>query len=171
MQLRPFAALSCFALVALASTSLAAEALNPPMASPELRSTTTATTTSPVGLGSLTSFEVSQLRTPFATHSYAMRAELPEYLRVALRQHPELPTATPAQGVIHLACLDDYRCTTLKLSVTQGDTGPELWQQTFNNSTWWSQWAMLAGKGPKDPQALALTMANALAKAYLSAKP
>jgi hypothetical protein len=166
MQLRTFALLSCFALVALASTSLAAD---PPMASPELRPTSA--TTVPAGLGSLASFEVSQLRTPFATHSYAMRAELPEYLRAAVRQHPSLPKATPAQGMIHLTCLDDYRCTSIKLSVTQGETGPELWQQTFSNSTWWSQWAMLAGKGPKDPQALALTMADALAKAYLNGKP
>jgi hypothetical protein len=169
MQLRTFALLSCFALVALASTSLAAEPLTPPMASPELRPTTA--TAAPVGLGSLASFEVSQLRTPFATHSYAMRAELPEYLRAAVRQHPALPTATPAQGMIHLTCLDDTRCTRIQLSVTQGETGPELWQQTFSNSTWWSQWAMLAGKGPKDPQALALTMADALAKAYLHSKP
>jgi hypothetical protein len=165
MQLRPFALLLSFTLVALASTSLAAEQLT----APELRPTTAIT--NPMALGSVASFEVSQLRTPFATHSYAMRAELPEYLRVAIRQHPALPKATPAQGMINLTCLDDTRCSSIKLSVTQGETGPELWQRTFNNTTWWSPWAMLAGKGPRDPQALALTMADALAKAYLNAQP
>jgi hypothetical protein len=123
------------------------------------------------GLQGIASFEVTHFRTPFTNDAYALRNELQEHLAQALRDHPGLPKASPAQGMVWLRCGDDYRCGRLILSVTQGEHGPTLWEQSFNNRSWWSLWGIGAGPGPMDAQRMALRLADALAKAYQHANP
>lgn len=92
-------------------------------------------------LGDLKSFEVDQYNTAFGTERVPIEAEYPPILRTALNQETSLPKGSPADGVIHMYCVKWPECNDIKVNVTAGWDGPEVWSTVTKKykffSTWW----------------------------------
>jgi hypothetical protein len=118
------------------------------------------------------SFEVDSFHRPFEPVSHAMREELVESVRTALKAETALPKASPAQGWVEITCLDDAAaCKTVQATVKAGNhQGPVVWQQEFDNTDHRSPWQWFVFTGWKKPAQVAAEIVQAL-KADYTATP
>jgi hypothetical protein len=120
-------------------------------------------------LGDLKSFEVEQYTESFSHERDFIEPEYVQQLTTALEHERALPKASPADGVIRLRCVKGPECNDLKLSVTYGSDGPEVWSVTEKRykffTTWWF------GNILKPSQTLTTEFIQQLAEAYRQDSP
>ena len=116
-------------------------------------------------LNDLKTFEVEQFHGRFSNYSRHLEAEYYTHLTHALSQERSLQSKTPAEGVIHLSCANLFGdCYNVKVSVTAGQNGPEVWSTKVGNyDLYTSFWFGGYEKGPKR---VAKLIIQQLAKAY-----
>jgi hypothetical protein len=79
-------------------------------------------------LGALQSIEVRSFeQRDFSVSRDASPPELAEYARTAIQNDERLRYASPGQGVLHFYC-DAPGCSKIRAELTQGESGPVLWQ-------------------------------------------
>lgn len=129
----------------------------------------TATTTQPAQtLGQLESFEMQAMDEPFSGRSMINWPELVDYTQQALQADERLPKASPADGVVELACrFKTYHCDTIEVSVRQGTSGPVVWQTQLDADQWFAPRAWFIFQGQRHTAEMADAIVDALAKAYL----
>ncbi|MBY0404486.1 MAG: hypothetical protein K2X66_11355 [Cyanobacteria bacterium] len=92
-------------------------------------------------LSALRSFEVEVFTQTFPGYRQPMDADNIQYLRNALNRNNLLPKGSPAQGFLHLECAHQPECNLMRLYVTEGRHGQEVWSKTYPKYklfvTWW----------------------------------
>lgn len=87
-------------------------------------------------LQELRSFEVLQFEPIFDQTPRIDYPELSQQLSELLRTQKLLPSASPADGVIRASCRG-YECKTVRLTVSQGQSGPEVWHTDTQTYKFW----------------------------------
>lgn len=120
-------------------------------------------------LGDLHTFEMDSYDEVFGNKFQYLDAEYIQHVNNALFHERSLPKASPAEGILHLACVKRPECNDIKFFVTAGWNGPEVWSTRIKRFKFFSTWWL--GNIPERSELTAQQLVQQLAEAYRQDQP